>query len=68
MAIHNSHTHYNSMMGIVIIQIHIFIVVEHSKPTETMVLMATLTDLNYQKETFKDDFDNSLILINVCLK
>lgn len=57
------------MMGIIIIiQIHIFIVVTHSKPTKTKVLMANLTDLNYRKETFKDDFDNSLILINVFLK
>lgn len=67
MAIHNSYIH-NSMMGIVIIRIHIFIVVEHSKPTNTMVLEATLTDLNYRKETFRDDFDNSLKLINVFLK
>lgn len=68
MAIHNSHTHYNSKVGIVIIQIHIFIVVKHSKPTKTMVPEATLTDLNFQKETFNYDFDNSLILINVFLK
>lgn len=58
---HNSHIHYNSMMRIVIIQIHIINVVKSSKPTKTLVLAVTLTGLNYQKETFKNDFNNSLI-------
>ena len=65
---HNNHNHYNSMVGIAIIRIHKFIVVEHNIPTETKVLAVTLTDQELQRETFKDDFDNSLILINVFIK
>jgi len=49
------------MMRIAIIQIHIINVVKSSKPTKTLVLAVTLTGLNYQKETFMNDFENSLI-------
>ena len=56
------------MMGIAIIQLHRFKVVKYNTPTYTKVLIADLKDSNYQKETFMDDFDNSLILIKIRLK